>query len=310
MIFTRSDLQSDLSRLRSSRSPAERAVGDNLQFEERVCDARRDGFEADAPSVHDLSALMADHFHLRVQGASRDHVPVTFTSLNRDALYLPNIEPNQKVIRLECIDVALNNIHRTFKEIEDATKSGQRDTDLIAQLLDQWRLYPGARPSFVAFKSEVATDLAQADWLIRLRNRLGLGHYDPAAGQTQHFALMEYLVKDVIAAWAPLQVRGAQRPFAFPTVLESQGSPHFFPSPRELASSFAVDLGGPGNPPIREMLHIRITYRPDHLVKVGRLTGPLPPIRLGSARDGHLERLRTDAKRPDFGTPMSGEVDE
>ena len=121
---------------------------------------------------------------------------------------------------------------------------------------------------------------------------------------------MEYLVKDVIAEWGPLEARGAQRPFAFPTVLESQGNPYFFPSPHELASSFAVDLGGPGNDPIREMLHIRITYMADHLVKVGELVGPLPGVLLGSVRDGHLERLRSDAGRADFGTPMNGDVDE
>ena len=310
MNFSRADLQSDLSHLRTSRSPTDRAIGDNLQFEERVCDARRDAFEADGNSVHQLLPLMADHFRMRVQGVMRDHIPVTFTSINYDALYHPDIELNQKVVRVECIDDVLKKISRSFEDVDKATKSGQRDMDLLAQFVDQWQLYPGARPSFVAFKSEVADDLAQPDWLIRFRNRLGLGHYDPAVGQRQSFVLMEYLVKDVVAEWKRLEARGAERPFAFPTVLESQGSSHFFPSPRELSSSFAVDLGGPGNPPIREMLHIRITYRADHLVKVGQLLGPLPRISLGAARDGHLERLRNDAHRLDFGATMSGEVDE
>jgi hypothetical protein len=310
MNFLRADLQADLSRLRSSRSPIDGAIGDNLQFEERVCDARRDAFEADGASVHELSPLLADHFRMRVQGALRSHIPTTFTSVNQGAIYQSDVEPNQKVVRLECIDDVLKKIGRNFDAVEEATKPGRRDNDLITQLLDQWQLYPGARPAFVAFKSEVTADLSKPEWLIQLRNRLGLGHYNPGAGQRQSFALMEYLVKDVIAEWRPLEARGAQHPFAFPTVLESQGSPHFFPSPRELASSFAVDLGCPGNAPIREMLHIRITYRPDHLVKVGQLMGPLPPVQLGAVRDGHLGRLRTDAKRPDFGSAMSGEVDE
>ena len=211
---------------------------------------------------------------------------------------------------IQCIDDALKKIGRNYADIEEATRPGRRDNGLITQLLDPWQLYPGARPAFIAFKSEVAADLGAPDWLLRLRNRLGLGHYAPAAGQRQAFALMEYLVKDVIAEWRPLEARGAQRPFAFPTVLESRGSPHFFPSPHEIASGFAVDLGGPGKPSIREMLHIRITYVPDHLVKVGELVGPLDPFQLGVMRDSHLEELRRDSGRADFGAPMSAEVDE
>jgi hypothetical protein len=310
MEFLRADLQADLARLRSSRSAPDHAVGDNFAFEERVCDPRRDAFEADGPTTNELLTLLADHFRLRVQGALRSHVPVTFTSINEDAIYRPDIESNQKIVRLECIDDALNNIRRSLADIEQAARPGQRDNDLIAQLVDQFALYPGARPAFIAFKSEVASDLGAPDWLLRLRNRLGLGHYSPAVGQRQAFALMEYLVKDVIDEWRPLETRGAQRAFAFPTVLESRGSPHFFPSPHELPSSFTVDLDGTGKPSIREMLHIRITYMPDHLIKVGELVGPLAPFRLGSVRDSHLEQLRRDAGRADFGAPMSGGVDE
>lgn len=310
MQFLRPDLQGDLARLRSSRFAPDHAVGDNLAFEERVCDARRDLFEADGPTTNELLTLLADHFRLRVQGALSSHIPVTFTSINRDAIYNPDIEANQKIVRLECIDDALLKIGLSFPEIEEATRPGRRDSGVIAQLLDQWQLYPGARPPFIAFKSEVASDLGEADWLLRLRNRLGLGHYSPMPGQRQRFALMEYLVKDVIAEWRPLEARGAQRPFAFPTVLESQGSPHFFPSPCGLASSFAVNLDGTGKPSIREMLHIRITYMPDHLVKVGELVGPLTPFQLGPVRDAHLEQLRRDAGRAGFGTAMSGDVDE
>jgi hypothetical protein len=310
MEFLRADLQADLARLRSSRIAPDRAVGDNCAFEERVCEARRDAFEADGLTTNELLVLLADHFRLRVQGALRRHIPVTFTSVNDEAIYKPDIEVNQKVVRLECIDDVLGKIRRSFSDIEEATRPGRRDNDVITQLLDQFALYPGARPAFIAFKSEVASDLGEADWLLRLRNRMGLGHYSPMPGQRQRFALMEYFVKDVISEWRPQEVRGAQRAFAFPTVLESQGSPHFFPSPRGLPSSFAVDLHGASKPSIREMLHIRITYMPDHLANVGELVGPLAPFRLGSVRDSHLEQLRRDSGRADYGGPMSGDVDE
>jgi len=310
MIFSRPDLHADLVRLRSSRYAPDRAFGDNFEFEERVGDARRDAFEAAGVPVGSVLALQADHFRMHVQGALHDHIPVTFTAVNHDALYAPDIDGNQKIVRIECLDDVLTKIGRSFADIEDAVKSGHRGDAIVAQLLDQWRLYPGARPAFVAFKSEVVTDIGAPDWLLRLRNRMGLGHYDPAAGQRQAFALMEYLVKDVIAEWLPLETRGAKRPFAFPTVLESRASPYFYPGPRDLPSSFALDLTDPARNPIREMLHVRITYRVDHLVKVGELVGLLPPVRLGAARDRHLDRLRRDGGRVDFGAPMSSDVDE
>lgn len=310
MQFARADLRDDLARLRASRVPADRAIGDNILFEERVCDDRRTDFEDSDGSVGSLVGLQAFYFAVRVQGARRGHVPATFAAINQDALYLADIEPNQKIVRIECLDDILGTTKRSFAELAQALEPGHRDDDLVAHIVDQFALYPGARPAFISFKSEVETDLKEADWLLRLRNRMGLGHYDPAQGQAQAFGLMEYLVKDVITEWQPLESRGAARPFAYPTVFDSKPNCYFFPSPRDLPSSFAVDLDGPGRNPIREMLHIRITYRPHHLVRVGELVGPLSPIRLAAARDGHLERLRRDSGRADFGTMMNGEVDE
>jgi hypothetical protein len=310
MQFARVDLRDDLARLRASRVPADRAIGDNFLFEERICDDRGTDFEQADGSLGSLIGLQAFYFAVRVQGIRRDHVPVTFVAINQDALYLADIEPNQKIVRLECLDDILRGTKRAFAELAQAMQPGRRDENLVTHIVEQFALYPGARPAFMAFKSEVDADLKQADWLISLRNRMGLGHYDPAPGQRQAFGLMEYLVKDVIAEWQPLESRGAVRPFAYPTVLDSRPSCYFFPSPRDLASSFAVDLDGPGRKPIREMLHIRITYRPHHLARVGELSGPLPPVGLVAARDGHLERLRKDSGRADFGAVMNGEVDE
>jgi hypothetical protein len=310
MQFARTDLRDDLARLRASRFAPDRAVGDNFLFEERICDTRRARFENFDGSIRSLVGLQASYFAVRVQAARRDHVPDTFTAVNQDALYLAEIEPNQKIVRLESLDDTLRSTKVTFAELALAVPAGHRDDDLVTHVVEQFALYPGARPAFMAFRPEVDADLRQADWLTRLRNRMGLGHYAPASGQRQAFGLMEYLVKDVIAEWQPLETRGAARPFAFPTVLDSRLSSYFFPSPRDLPSSFAVDLDEPGRNPIREMLHVRITYRSHHLVRVGELVGPLPPVRLAAARDGHLERLRRDSGRADFGAMMNGEVDE
>lgn len=312
MLLSLDNLRNDLASLRASRSAVDRALGDNFLFEERVSDARRDDFEATDPALASLGMIQAAHFRIRVQGARRAHVLATFQSINDLALHMPDIEPNQKLVRLECIDDILNRTGQNFVDLENALLSSPRDNTLIAQVADQWKSFPGARPAFVAFKSELAGDLAENDWLTRLRNRLGLGHHCPASGERKAFALMEYLVKDVLDEWSRVSPRGALRAFAFPTVLEAPGSPYFFPAPNEAGSNFTVDLteGAAARPSIRELLHVRITYRPQHLVRVGELVGPLPEIMLAAKRDAHLDELRRISGRADFGAHMNGEVDE
>ncbi len=312
MFLQRPDLKRDLAALRSERSAPLRAVGDNFLFEERVSETRRAEFEGADPALGSLRALHSTHFKVSVEGLRRTHIPTTFQSINDLALYEPEIEPNQKLVRLECIDDILRGMGQNFAALERALRPSMRGDALIAQVVDQWSSFPGARPAFVAFRSELAGDLAEPDWLLRLRNRLGLGHYSPALGERKSFALMEYLVKDVIAEWSLVQKRGAVRPFAFPTVLEAPGSIHFFPSPREAESSFSIDLtnGTAARPPIRELLHVRITYKSQHLVRVGELVGPLPKVKLAAKRDAHLDELRRISTRGDFGAHMLGEVDE
>ncbi len=312
MDFRRLDLNFDLEALRRSRLVGDRAVGDNFLFEERASDARRTQFEEHDPSLTTLRASADAYFKSSVEGLRRAHVPSTFSSVNDLALYRPDIEPNQKLIRLECLDNALDpGAGLDFTRLEEAVRARPRDEAVIDVALERFRTYRGARPAFVAFKSEVDADLRTPDWLPRLRNRLGLGHFAPAAGERKAFALMEYLVADVLDAWNAVRARGAERPFAYPTVLDSKPSAFFFPSPGNVDSSFAVDLtqGAPGRP-IREFLHLRITYRPQHLARVGELVGPLPAVKLAAKRDQHLAELRRMSAREDFGANIADEVDD
>ncbi len=312
MKFDHKELQNDLNAMRLSRLAPERAVGDNFLFEERVSDIREKYFEDFDPTATKLSTLQSRHFRLAVQGARRSHVPTTFQTGNALALYRPDIEPNQKLVRLERIDDILMGAGQDYAALQTALSPRSRDDALISTIVDQWKIFPGARPSFVAFKSELQDDLTKSDWLIRLRERLGLGHFAPAPGEKQSFALMEYKVKDVLDDWEALKSRGAERPFAFPTVLEAPGSPHYFPAPTGSAGGFTIDLSETdrSRASIRELLHIRLNYRLEHLVRVGQLVGPLPELKLSAARDAHLDKLRRQSGRADFGTHMAGEVDE
>jgi hypothetical protein len=52
---------------------------------------------------------------------------------------------------------------------------------------------------------------------------------------------------------------------------------------------------------LAEMLHVRLTYRREHLIKVGAITRPPPPHDLKELRNHHLLALQVASDREDFG---------
>jgi hypothetical protein len=78
MDLRRGDLASDLARMRASRIPATRAVGDNFAFEENIGDERRNAFEASTAGFVRLEDAIAEYFSSSVQGYLRSHAPSTF----------------------------------------------------------------------------------------------------------------------------------------------------------------------------------------------------------------------------------------
>lgn len=304
MNFMRGDHSADLARLRTDRRAATRAIGDNFAFEENVGPDRLGHFERFAATVAGLLPIAAEYFFASVQGARRDHIPSTFTATNAAALMPAGIERTQKVVRIERLDDALNASHTDFAQLQAALTPGPVDRSIVDPVVRTLNAFPGARPAFACFKAEAAPDLAAADWLPRMIARLGLGHHALAPGETGHFALTQYTIDEVFREATVAQ------PFAVPTVLESRNSEFFFPAPAGQGIGYAVDLDpAAGRDWIREFLHIRLTYRADHLARVARLTGPTPAVGLTAVRDAHLNRVRTKCARPDYGAAMSGEVD-
>ena len=304
MNFTRSDHIADLSRLRADRRAASRAIGDNFAFDENVGSDRLGHFERFTATASELRSIAAEYFFASVQGERRDHIPSTFSAANAAALMAPGIERTQKIVRVERLDDVLTVSPVDFDQLQTALAARRIDRSLIDPLLRTMNGFPGARPSFACFKAEAARDLAAADWLPRMLARLGLGHHRLASGETGHFALMQYTVEEVFRQAVVTQ------PFAVPTVLESPNSEFFFPAPAGQGIGYAVDLDpGAGRDWIREFLHIRLTYSADNLARVARLTGPTPVIGLAAVRDAHLGQVRTKCARPEYGAPMSGEVD-
>ncbi len=303
MRFTRSEYTDQVVALRAERRASRRAVGDNFAFEENVGGDRTADFERFVAIDPGLLAAVSEYFFTSVQGSRRDHTPSTFGAINAAALMSAGIEPVQKIVRVEQIDGVLDR-GLDFEMIRDACKLSPPDASVVAPLVRGLNEYSGARPAFACFRAEVAPDLASVDWLLRLRARLGLGHFSPADGQTLHFVRMEYTVAEVFSQAVVAQ------PFAVPTVLETRNSEFFLPAPAGAGFGYTVDLDAAAvRAAVREFLHVRLTYEVRHVKQVATLTGPLPPTRLAEARDAHLGRVRVGSSRSDYGAMMAGEVD-
>lgn len=201
------------------------------------------------------------------------------------------MEPWQKICRLENIDhliepkgdIEYNRLKRALEE---------QDSPQLSLFAHSFQNFPGERPAFFVFKSEIAEDLKQADWTERFVDRLGLYHYyKNNTGNPRRFALMEYTVAEVIEQ---AREKGISRCFAVPTVLECPDNPAFFPAPHSARCGYIVDLREriPSLPSIPEYLHIRFDYSWNHLIRLGEWNSTsLPDIALARLRHSDMQRM-------------------
>ena len=300
MQLERTELMDSIILLISSADVHERSIGHNYYIEENVSKRRRRNFEEFGAKDSDIRGVAKTYFEGSVQGVKRGHNSSTFDDkVNNIALLSETIDPNQKIIRLERIDRLLSrDPDLTFNRLVDAHR-GDRVEELQA-FVDLFSYYPGERPSFVAFKSEVDSDLRETDWLTRLIDRMGLYHHYPfAANQSKFFALMEYSVDEVLTQATAIAI---SRPFAIATVLECQDNPAFFPVPCGTPHGFTVDLRerDPSRPTVREVLHIRFDYLAKHVSRLEQWSGQEFPD-IEACRERHLLRLRSDTGHQNFG---------
>jgi hypothetical protein len=207
---------------------------------------------------------------------------------------LGEIDEAQHVVRLESLIRPLENSGFLLDELIAAHAEG--DADFLDEFLALWNESRDARPAFATFKREVVEELAAADWPDRLRDRLGLAHYDAASGPVP-VALMSYPVSDVLAE-AP-----SKDAFTVPTVLDSRPWEHFFPAPRELMCGRAMALTPCDGDEtlVAEFLHSRISYRREHMLKIGQITTPASIPDIATLRELHLLAVQIASGREDFG---------
>ena len=291
------------------------AYGHNYLFEECVSTDRQKGYEEILNlSSAELRTWRDRHrdYLFRNVYVSRGRVPETFTALNANA-QLRGLDTAQWVVRLERFDEVLDGLQIDLAAVADQLaalhgENGKRQAAraFLEEVCRHWNgeVRRQARPTFGAFFDDVEAEVIAGDWPNRLRNRLGLAHYHvPTGGQPIAIALMRYRVEDVLTA------TGGSEPeaFAVPTVLDSEINAHFFPAPRQIGFGRTLDLEPDGNCErlVSEILHRRIEYVPDHFLKVGWVTTPIPPHATGAAlsrlRNGHLFCLRYESGLESFG---------
>ena len=300
MRFDRAILKDWNQSLLEASNSESRCIGHNFLIEENVSDERRFELECHEPGLDRAEELMKRYYNQFVQRRHRGQLPTTFNPrTNLHALQSVRVHPSRKLIRLERIDGFLNSVQGLFDfdTLNEALNGG--DPRPLSLLLEWFHAFPGERPAFAAFMSDVWNLLEKAEWLPYFIDGVGLHHnypYDPR--KPNCFALMEYSAAEVIEQ---ARAKGIERCFALPTVLEAWKNPAFCPVPRSSCQGRAVDLRGKNLArPVREILHIRFDYSPRNLKRLGAWHGAETPD-ICEARRPHIDSLRENWGRADFG---------
>jgi hypothetical protein len=300
MRFKEAQLQEALVKWRALLDINDRSAADNIWFEQRVSAARQALFEAETTGATDAISLrkaQIDYWSEFVRVDTGD-IPHTFEVALTPADLGP-IDKMQRVVRIEALARPLHKHGMTFDRLREAVTN--KETAVIDGFLATWNTSSirDGRPAFAAFKDEVMGNLDNADWASRLRDRLGLAHYDCATGPIP-IALMEYSVAEVKAAAEPSISTPA---FTAPTVFDSGPWPFFFPAPSELncGRTMALYEVTDDKELLAEILHFRIAYKSEHLVRLDEIRAPPSAFDLRQLRNHHLLALHVAAGREDYG---------
>lgn len=303
-----------LDQLAASRNPRDAAVADNYRFEERVGAQRRQEYENGLISPVNIKDWRDHHngnyVANRVQAGGNEFIPDTFLESNRPLL-LSDIPKNEVLIRVESLHFPLGlNTAISYAQLADLlNKRDQPDTVApLRTFVEEWNKARDNRPMFGAFLGDVQNDAEHDDWPHRLRDRLGLDHYQGSAAERLPVALMRYPAKLVLD-----KIKTSKRDeriaaaFALPAALDGELNHAYFPAPKGHPYGAALNLAEPWAPVLSaEILCLRIDYQPDHLWKIGEIVRPAGYRDLRSQRDKHLALLREVSGNATYGQLMAG----
>lgn len=288
--------------------PEERPIAENFVLEERLTGQREDSYE-----THITTPANIGDWKERHEGYISEKIyvvsgtPETFTEHNQPNL-LTNIDKDQYLVRLEDVThlsnaLALTN-NQMIDHLSELIKNPGNKTahDIVEKILAVWNIKRDRRPIFAGFWGEVKDLLVDSDgkelkdpeWANRLRDRFGLGHYDPMDGERIPVLLLRYRVSDVING-DPADPKFA----AVPNVLDSKWSPFFCPTPVngwKEGQSLDLTACGEGDYNLNcEIIHRYITYQASYFYRAGWITKS-PGRTCEEARGIHLALLQNDFK--------------
>ncbi|MFA7239042.1 MAG: hypothetical protein WC091_02945 [Sulfuricellaceae bacterium] len=312
MTSTNPDLQALLDTLAASANDEEAAIADNYRFEERVGAQRQQDYETGlgSPADYDdwLGCHNGDHVANLIKAGGSQFVPETFLAVN-STLQLSAIAPGEDLIRLEDLRYPLSKSTAELTSVQLADLLARRDQPEAAATLrtfvDEWNKARDNWPMFGAFLGDVQEDAEPDDWPHRLRDRLGLEHYQGSATKRIPVALMRYPAKLVLDS-----AKGDERiaaAFALPTALDGELNRVYFPAPSGHPYGATLNLAEPWQPKLSaEILNLRIDYQPKHLWKIGEIVRPVAYRNLRAQRDQHLALLRRETGDTAYGQLMAG----
>ena len=281
-------------------------IAQNFILEERLTEEREDSYAHYVASPQDMNDWVSGHENYlsdKIKLLQSQGTPETFTNLNKPNL-LPEIEQDQFLIRVENLtqlakiaqydnDITLLIDYITIF-LEDSTD--QDATDVVEDFLYDCNGKRDFRPTFVGFWGEVKDLLDGNDeyWPNKLRDRFGLGHFDPMDGEPIPVLILRYRVADVVAA------QTEDRNFtAIPTVLDSSMNPFFCPTPKQgwnEGQTLDLTSGTENDYAFNcEILHRYLEYKASYIYRFGWITES-PGKTLEEARRIHLECLQDDFK--------------
>jgi hypothetical protein len=235
-------------------NPESQAIAENFILEERLPTAREERYGVFVNSPGDIghwkgrhSKYIRNHIYLNVG------IPETFADENRGNFW-QGLEETQYLLRLENLNSAL----KLAKEDEDILKAFQlcekflKDRHhadylgFVEEFFSSWNAGRDQRPTWAGFWGEVKDSFDDhggnddPDWPNQVRDRFGLGHYDPQGGEPIPILLLRYRLSEVNG------LVGRHGSAAIPTVIDGDMGPFFCPTPINQQCGQALDLS-PGN---------------------------------------------------------------
>jgi len=280
------------------------AIAQNFILEERLTVEREDGYTHYVVSSQNLDEWKSGHEKYLDRKIWLDKgTPETFTNLNVPNL-LTKREQVQSLVRVENLD-SLLKLTESIADVTSLTDrisrflenpKDQEAVALVEEFLSEWNGNRDLRPIFVGFWDDVKDifDGNDEHWANKLRDRFGLGHFAPNPKEKSiPVLLLQYELTDVVAA------QPDERNFAaIPTVLDTDMSHFFCPTPKSWDKGQTLDLG-PGTANdykfYYEILHRYIKYKPSYIYRLGWITEP-PGKTCEEARRIHFDFLSGDFK--------------